>query len=64
MNWHDLGPGRGVLEFDAIAGGDLPAGDRLEFELLVYWGAGEPTRAVWVWSQTGAIAGWCGVGEG
>jgi len=30
-------------------------------ELLVYWGGGEPTRAVWLWR--GAIAGWAAVGE-
>jgi hypothetical protein len=55
MCWHYLSLGHGVLE--------LPGPDRLELELAVYWGPGEPTRAVWLWSQTGTIAGWAAVGE-
>jgi hypothetical protein len=35
----------------------------LELELHVYWGGGEPSRAVWLWSQTGRVAGWAAVGE-
>jgi hypothetical protein len=35
----------------------------LELELHVYWGGGEPSRAVWLWSQRGWVAGWAAVGE-
>ena len=35
----------------------------LNLELLVFWGGGEPTRAVWFWSQTGRVMGWAAVGE-
>lgn len=35
----------------------------IELELQIYWGGGARTRAVWVWSQTGAVAGWAAVGE-
>jgi hypothetical protein len=59
MNWHDLEPGHGVLELP-----ERPGRDRLELELHVYWGdGGEPTRAVWLWSQTGRVAGWAAAGE-
>jgi hypothetical protein len=55
MHFYDLTDGTGVLE--------LPGPDRLELELLIWWGDGEPTRAAWLWSQTGRLAGWAAVGE-
>ncbi len=55
MCWWTLGFGHGVLE--------LPGPWLLEMELLVWWGGGEPTRAAWVWSQTGAVASWASVGR-
>lgn len=63
MTWWTIGLGCGVLEIDyrptsAVAKGELPA----DIELLVYWGDGQ-TRAVWLWSQTGRVAWWSGVGE-
>ena len=62
MRWHHLGPGEGVLEIDYDASNEVAKAE-LELELAVYWGGGEPTRAVWLWSQSGAIAGWAAVGE-
>jgi len=67
MTWWTIGPGCGVLEFDYTSpdptaiGGAKP--EVLGLELLVWWGGGEPTRAVWFWSQTGRVMGWAGVGE-
>lgn len=63
MTWWTIGPGCGVLEIDyrptiAVGKSEPPA----ELELRVYWGGGEPTRAVWLWSQTGRVMGWAGVG--
>jgi hypothetical protein len=63
MTWWTLGLGCGVLEIDyrpsiAVGKSEPPA----EFELLVYWGDGQ-TRAVWLWSQSGRVAGWAAVGE-
>jgi hypothetical protein len=55
MRWHHLAPGRGVLE--------LPGPDRLELELMLWWGGGLPSRAAWLWSQTGRVAVWAAVGE-
>jgi len=67
MTWWTLGPGCGVLELDygspfstAIVGGKPEV---LDLELLVFWNGGEPTRAVWLWSQSGRVAGWAAVGE-
>lgn len=57
MHLHDIGEGLAVLELP-----DHPGPDRVELELLVWWGGGEPTRAAWVWSQTGRVAGWAEVG--
>jgi hypothetical protein len=67
MRWHHLSPGRGVLEIDGgspfatATVGSKPPG--LELELAVWWGGGEPTRAAWLWSQTGRVASWAVVGE-
>jgi len=66
MHWFHLGPGHCVFELDyrasnEVGKGEVPAGGDLE--LLVWWGGGEPTRAAWVWSQTGRVMGWAGVGE-
>ena len=58
MNWHDLDPDCGVLQIPPALGRD-----REELELRIWWGGGEPTRAVWLWSQTGRVAGWAAVGE-
>jgi len=58
MNWHDLDPGHVVLELP-----ESPGRDRVELELHVFWDGGEPTRAVWLWSQSKRIAGWAVVGE-
>lgn len=66
MNWHDLGPGHGVLEIDYGPSNEVEKSEppaSLELELLVWWGGGEPSRAVWIWSQTGRVAGWADVGE-
>lgn len=41
---------------------ELSGPPTLELELLVFWGGGEPTRAVWLWSQTGELAAWAAVG--
>jgi hypothetical protein len=62
MHWHHLGPGHGVLEIDYGPTSEVAKGEP-ELELVVYWGGGEPTRAVWLWSQSGAIAAWAVVGE-
>lgn len=58
MTWHDLDPGHAVLELPQATGRD-----RVELELHVYWGGGEPSRAVWLWSESGRIAWWSAVGE-
>ncbi|HKO90623.1 MAG TPA: hypothetical protein VJU61_05700 [Polyangiaceae bacterium] len=59
MTWRDLDHTYGGLELP-----ETPGSDRLELELLVFWGDGEePTRAVWLWSQTGRVAAWAAVGE-
>lgn len=50
MRWHDLPLDHGVLE---LPGPGL--------QLLVWWGGGVPTRAVWRWS--GRVASWAAVGE-
>jgi hypothetical protein len=66
MTWWTIGPGCGVLEIDyraSIAVEKSEVAPALELELLVYWGGGEPTRAVWLLSQTGRVMGWAGVGE-
>ena len=55
MCWWTLGFGHGVLE---LSGPWLR-----EMELLVWWGGDEPTRAAWVWSQTGAVVHWASVGR-
>jgi hypothetical protein len=60
MRWYDLDPDRGVLELDTsneVAKGEL------EIELAVWWGGGAPTRAVWLWSQSGKVAAWAWVGQ-
>jgi hypothetical protein len=56
MRFHHLDPGHAVLELP-----QLPARDRVELELHIYWDGGEPTRAVWLWA--GRVAGWAVVGE-
>lgn len=66
VRYHHLGPGHGVFEIDYRASNEVGKGEaaaRGELELLVWYGGGEPTRAAWVWSQSGAIAGWAVVGE-
>ncbi len=55
MIWYWHGVGMGVLE--------LPGPDRLELEPLVFYGPDVPTRGVWIWSQTGAVAVWAVVGQ-
>jgi hypothetical protein len=58
MHWHDLAPDHGVLELLVS-----PLTDRgPDLELLIWWGGGEKTRAAWVWSPTGRVAGWALVG--
>jgi hypothetical protein len=70
MRWHHLAPGRGVVEIDlkptrrptfAVEKSEPPP--PLELELMLWWGAGEPTRAAWLWSQTGEVAAWAAIGE-
>jgi hypothetical protein len=61
MRWHHIGPGRGVLE---IGGSPFaPAAVGAELELVLWWGGGLPSRAAWLWSQTGRVAAWVVVGE-
>lgn len=55
MKWYCLEEGLGVLELPGLAG--------FELELAVWWGGGEPTRAAWLWSQTGSFVWWCGGGQ-
>lgn len=43
MQWHDIDLDHGVLELRGSA--------RLEVELELWWGGGEPTRALWLLSQ-------------
>lgn len=57
MRWHDIAPAYDVPERP----GRLTV-DRLGLELLVFWGGGEPTRAVWRWARTGRVACWAAVG--
>jgi hypothetical protein len=66
MRWFQLGRGHGVIELDYSPSNEGEKSEppaRLELELLVWWGGGEPSRAVWIWSQTGRVAGWAVVGE-
>ena len=66
MTWWTIGPGCGVFKLDYISPNPTAIGvakpEVLGLELLVWWGGGEPTRAVWFWSQTGRVMGWAGVG--
>jgi len=55
MRWYDLDPDRGVLELDGP--------ERLDLELVLWWGDGERTRALWLLSQSGRALGWAAVGE-
>jgi hypothetical protein len=61
MRWYDLDPGRGVLEFDGSPFSTARVG--AEIELLMWWGGGARSRAVWLLSQSGRALGWAAVGE-
>ena len=69
MRYHHLGPGHAVLEIDYTPGrlptapaakGEPPP---LDLELVLWYGGGEPTRAAWLWSQSGRVAWWAVVGQ-
>lgn len=42
---------------------ELPGPPDRELELMLFWGGGEPTRAVWLWSKTGQRVAWAPVGQ-
>ncbi len=50
MRWRHLGRGYGALDLGAV-------------ELVLWWGGGEPTRALWRFPASGEVAGWADVGE-
>lgn len=60
MRWHSLDPDFGVLAIDAVPSNDLEKPEA-PFELRVWWGGGEPTRAAWFYA--GGLAAWVDVGE-
>jgi hypothetical protein len=64
MRWHHLGLGWDVLEIDYTPASSPTievAKREGELELVVFWGGGEPTRAMWRWA--GRLAAWAEVGE-
>lgn len=60
MRWRDLDSTTGVLQLDGRASNAVEKGEPV-LELAVFWGGGEPTRAVWRWA--GRVASWATVGE-
>jgi hypothetical protein len=63
MRFCSLGPDHGVLEIDHGSPFPTAGVGGLGLELRVWWGGDEPTRAAWIWRETGKVAGWAEVGE-